>query len=116
MAENRERLGQESLQTEKYTKIVDVEAITKEPLSREVTTWMEKVEQNQTPMQTVNDSNGQPLLTPTTPINPKIVLPVTRKTFVHGFKKTIEEAGRWLSVFILRLIKIKKGNVKFKEE
>ena len=77
---------------------------------------MEKIEQSQIPTQTVNDSSGQPILAPTAPVNPKIILPVTRKTFVQGFKKAIEEAGRWLSIFILRLIKIKKGNVKFKEE
>ncbi len=32
------------------------------------------------------------------------------------FKKTVSEAGRWLSGFLLKLIKKKKGNVKFKLE
>lgn len=116
MAENRERSEQEFLQTEKYTKIIDFEAGIKEPLSREVTTWMEKVEQSQIPTQTINDNSGQPILMPSAPVNPKIILPVTKRAFVQGFKKTIEQAGRWLSVFILRLIKIKGGNVKFKLE
>jgi hypothetical protein len=118
MAENKERIIQEeNIKTGELNKIVDVEITGKEPLPREVMTWMEKVEQtSQTPITTVNDDNGQPILTPATPQNPKIVLPIDRKTFIEGFKKTVEDAGKWLSVFIFRLIKIKKGNVKFKEE
>lgn len=118
MAENKERiLQEENIKTGEINKLVDVEITGKEPLPREVMTWMEKVEQtSQTPITTVNDDNGQPILTPAMPQNPKIILPIDRKTFIEGFKKTIEDAGKWLSVFIFRLIKIKKGNVKFKEE
>jgi hypothetical protein len=87
------------------------------PVPREVKTWMEKVEQTQTnPVPLTDDKTGAPLLTPAAPSNPVIVLPTTRTTFTGGFTKTVNDAGRWLSEFILRLIKIKKGNVKFKEE
>jgi hypothetical protein len=82
----------------------------------EVKSWMQKMEEDPGTMKTVNDSAGQPLLTPSAPQNPKVVLPITRTKFIAGFKKTIDEAGRWLSTFILRLVKIKKGKVKFKEE
>ena len=56
--------------------------------------------------QIITDDQGQPVLTPSTPVNPKIVLPVTKSVFISGFKKSIQEAGRWLSV-LLRLIKKK---------
>lgn len=85
-------------------------------LPREVESWMERVEKDTTQLTTVSDQNGQPILTPAAPSNPKIQLPVTRKTFVAGFKKAIDETGRWLTAWIFRLIKIKKGQVVFKEE
>ena len=80
----------------------------------EVKTWMRRVEENTTAQ--VNDQGGQAILTPTTPVNPKVTLPVSRKVFVSGFKKSMGDAGKWLSAFILRLIKIKKGEVTFKTE
>lgn len=120
MPESRERnkeIPQNPIETQ--VKIVDIsrENADKETIPREVKTWMEKLEQasNSQP-QDVNDDAGQPLLTPVSPVNPKIALPVTRSTFVSGFKKTWLEAGRWLSVFLFRFIKIKKGNVTFKTD
>lgn len=116
MLENKERLIPKNIKPEITGKLTDVETINKEPLPENVMKWMERVEQtSQTPILTINDSSGQPLLTPAAPVNPKIVLPITRKTFSEGFKKTVENAGRWLSVFIFRLIKIKRGNIQFKE-
>lgn len=82
----------------------------------EIKSWMQKIEQDPTQMTTVSDDDSQPVLQPAAPTNPKLMLPTTREKFVEGFKKTLDEAGRWLSAFILRLIKKKKGNVKFKEE
>jgi len=102
---------------ETQVKIVDIgpENINKEPIPREIKTWMEKVEQaSASQPQAVDDASGQPLLAPSTPQDPKIILPITQSTFVAGFKKSFEEAGRWLSVFLFRFIKIKKGNVIFK--
>lgn len=120
MPELRERnkeIPQNSLETQ--IKIVDIgrENVGKEPLPREVKTWMEKVEGATPPQnQLINDAQGQPLLTTTTPQNPKITLPVTKSTFTAGFKKTWDDASHWLSVFVLRFIKIKKGNVIFKSD
>ena len=102
---------------ENKIRIVDVgrDNLNREPLPREIKTWMEKVEESSTTNQTfVNDDQGQPILSPSAPVNPKIVLPITRGTFLTGFKKSFQDAGRWLSVFFLRFIKIKKGNVIFK--
>ncbi|MBI2464621.1 hypothetical protein HYV64_00620 [Candidatus Shapirobacteria bacterium] len=82
----------------------------------EVKSWMQKIEEDPGQMKTVHDDSGQPVLVPTPNQNPKVVLPVTRARFVEGFKKTVNEAGRWLSGFLLKLIKKRKGNVKFKQE
>lgn len=82
----------------------------------EVKSWMQKIEEDPGQMKTVHDDSGQPVLVPTPNQNPKIVLPITRAKFVEGFKKTVNEASRWLSGFLLKLIKKKKGNVKFKLE
>lgn len=83
---------------------------------QEVKSWMQKIEEDPGQMKTVHDDSGQPVLVPTPNQNPKIILPITRAKFVEGFKKTFNEAGRWLSGFLLKLIKKKKGNVKFKLE
>ena len=120
MPESKERnkeIPQNPIETQ--IKIVDIgrENIGNEPIPREIKTWMEKVEaSSSTQPQQVNDDTGQPLLTPVAPQDPKIVLPVTRSTFVGGFKKTFVDAGHWLSIFLFRFIKIKKGNVTFKSD
>jgi hypothetical protein len=82
----------------------------------EVKSWMQKLEEDPANMKTVTDDSGQPILQTTAPQNPKIKLPLGRSKFVAGFKKTIDDAGKWLSTFILRLIKKNDGKVKFKEE
>lgn len=82
----------------------------------EIRRWIEKIEQDPSQQKIVNDINGQPLLQTITPVAPKIVLPVSRSKFVAGFKQKVNEAGKWLSTFVLRLIKIKGGKVKFEKE
>lgn len=114
MAENKERLTGEKVKVQKEP-MVDVEARKKAEVKGELKSWMEKIEESPTaqPVQ-INDSV---VLQPTAGTKSiKIVLPITRNTFVTGFKKSVSEAGRWLSAFIFRLIKIKKGEVKFKNE
>lgn len=120
MPESRERnkeIPNNSIETQ--VKMVDIgrENVSNEPIPREIKSWMEKVEQaSSSQPQTVNDASGQPLLTLTAPQDPKVVLPVTRSSFVGGFKKTWLDASRWLSVFLLRFIKQKKGDVTFKPD
>lgn len=84
---------------------------------REVRTWMQKLEEdpqinNQTQTNT-NDDNG---LQPIAPTVVKISLPTDRKTFTDGFAKPMDQAWRWLSEFVLRIVKQNQGRVKFKEE
>jgi len=96
--------------------MVDVqERAKKHEVPREIKTWMEKIEEDPGMANPIGDGDDNQLLTPTGSKNPKVQLPVTKGVFVAGFKKKISEAGRWLSTFILKVIKIKKGNVKFKE-
>jgi len=101
---------------ENKTGIVDIgqDNIGKEPVPRDIKTWIEKVEQASTSQSNTINDDGQ-----VTPINlsnqeSPVTLPLTKKTFVVGFKKTWLDASRWLSTFWLRFIKIKKGNVTFK--
>jgi hypothetical protein len=112
--DNKEILQQTQDKNEQKNLLLDVEARTKVP--ENIKNWLEKIEGDPVQMRTVNDDSGQPLLQTSAPQDPRVVLPITRQKFVAGFKKTIDEAGKWLSTFILRLIKIKEGNVKFKEE
>jgi len=116
MAENKEILNQTpEIPQNKPEGLTDVrERVGKVP--KEIETWMERIEKDPTKMKTISDVNGQPLLQPVSPQKPLIVLPITRGKFVAGFKKTMDEAGRWLSTFVLRLIKRKNGEVKFKKE
>jgi len=118
MAENKERLSSAVTTSEAEIKrpaeMVDERAELVVP--REVETWLQKIEKDTTQLSVVNDQNGQPILSPAAPSNPKIKLPVTRRNFVAGFKKPFEEAARWVSAFFLRFIRIKKGWVVFKEE
>jgi len=113
MAENKEILKQTTEEGKKPEGLVDVRS--REKIPKEIESWMHKIEKDPTKMKTVSDIDGQPLLQPATSQKPVIILPITRLKFVAGFKKTIDEAGRWLSTFILRLIKKKNGEVKFKE-
>lgn len=82
---------------------------------RELMSFLEKIELDPAQQSVVNDQN-QPQLTPTAPTNPKVILPVTRQTFVDGFRKTFDDVGSWLSRFLFREIKLKDGNVTFKTD
>jgi len=85
-----------------------------------VETWMRKIEEdptitkngNQSKIKGDDDTILQPIATTVT----KISLPTNKATFAQGFSKPTDNAWKWLSMFILRIIKKSKGNVKFKEE
>ena len=123
MPENRERIvPQETIrqQTEKQelsAVMVDLQKEKDVTIPREVKTWMQKVEedptltQNNQKVKGDDDSILQPIATTVT----KITLPEDKKTFTSGFGKPVDDAWRWLSTFILRIIKKNEGKVKFKE-
>lgn len=86
------------------------------PVPREVKTWMERLEED--PILRQNNQNGQTnddsALKPISSTPTKITLPTDKTTFTTGFSKPVNSAWRWLSEFILRIIKKNQGNVKFK--
>lgn len=116
MAENKERLvtTSEEKTGERGSELQDISTETTVRIPPEVRTWMRKVEEDPGQMKVVNDASGQPLLQTTAPQKPKVRLPVTKTVFIAGFKKAISETGKWLSTFLLRLIKLNEGQVEFK--
>jgi hypothetical protein len=81
---------------------------------REIDTWLQKHEKANTGVTKLGEDGGVKGNLATDEV--VIDLPVTRNTFAQGLKKPVDEVGRWLSTFISKLIKIKEGKVKFKEE
>lgn len=125
MPENKERINEvENIEnTQKFEErrnqtdeIIDLKE--KVTIPRGVKAWMEKVEedptlsQNNQKIKGNDDSILQPIATTVTKIN----LPIDKKTFTGGFIKPVDEVWRWMSEFVLRIIKKNQGNVKFKEE
>ena len=78
-------------------------------------TFLQRIEKDPTQQSVVNDAN-QPQLTPANFQNPKIIIPITRTTFVSGFKKSFDNVGLWLSHFFFREIKLKDSHVFFKPD
>tara|TARA_Y100000310_G_scaffold309875_1_gene354453 strand:- start:2 stop:376 length:375 start_codon:yes stop_codon:yes gene_type:complete len=104
------------------TQMIDVgrERAEEHPLPKKVEHWMTRLEKNKRPnddQQTVTDpKTGQPILKPTVSANPKIVLPISRQSWATGLRARVNMAAKWFSTFIFRLIKIKKGDVEFKND
>jgi len=88
----------------------------RQEVPKEVKTWLEEIEKDPSTRTIINPQNNQPILVSTSSSTPKMVLPITRMTFIKGFAKTIVDAGLWLSRYILRQIQIKKGHVLFKHQ
>jgi hypothetical protein len=123
MAENRERILEQppinQAEVRKpITEMVDLQKNREATVPREVRTWMEKVESEPTTLtqQPTNKGDDDSILQPIATTVHKITLPSDKKSFVAGFSKPVDEAWRWLSEFLLRVIKKNEGNVKFKEE
>ena len=84
-------------------------------IPKEVKSWMDEVEKR--PSVNVHDDNsGQTVLQTSDSSDDSYQLPIKRPKFIEGFKESVESAAKWFSVFILRVIKKKKGKVKFKQE
>lgn len=115
MADNIERIiGGESLPSEKEKgELIDLR---KAPIdaSPEVAGWLKTIGRDRTTIPEVLDESGLVMIPAQSPTYTQ--LSVTKTTFLNGFKKAIDEANRWLSIFLFRVIKKEAGNVKFKEE
>lgn len=120
MAEIKERLiiDNSTEKTGKPVEMIDLEKNREVIVPREVQSWMEKVEQDPD-LTSQNQNSTEPtdsILQPIATTVTKITLPTDKMTFSDGFNKPFDNAGRWLSEFVFRLIKKNKGNVKFNEE
>lgn len=104
-AQSKEGLGQ----------IYDRKSESKVP--KEIGTWLDKLERNQTTTQL--DPNASPTTAPAlqayNPVTTINQLPITKSVFIAGFSKHVTNVGRWLSVFIFRLIKKHDGQIEFKQ-
>jgi hypothetical protein len=115
MADNKERIiGEENLQTEKVAGGLIELRENSANVPREVESWLKKIERDPTVIKKVIDDSGQ--VVPVANTSAQTQLPVSRGKFLAGFKKSVNDTGRWLSVFLLRIIKKESGNVKFNEE
>jgi hypothetical protein len=110
--------GQKEEEIKKTGEMGDVRGRDLDKLPHEVESWMTRVEKKGSgDVKQINDDQGQPILTSVSnddDINLK--LPVTRTVFSNGFSLAVNKAGRWLSEFLFRWIKMKKNKVKFMEE
>jgi len=82
----------------------------------DVKNWMRKLEEAPQINQQSLGGKGQSPAGATDDQKIKTKLPTTRKTFVAGFSQAVNSAGKWFSETILRMIKIKKGEVEFKQD
>ncbi len=100
------------------TVMVDIQEEKKVFVPRKVETWMEKIEKDPVITRNNQKSNGDndSILQPIATAPVKISLSTNKKVFASGFSKPVDDAWRWLSEFILRVIKKNDGKVKFKEE
>ena len=122
MAENKEIINSNVVETGRIASPDIVDTRKDIELDPKVETWLRRVEKITPANDGIvrDDNTGQPIMTPSAPTNPVIQLPVTKSVFNQGFGKTVSDAGKWLSTFIFRFIKIKvktkKAVIKFKDE
>lgn len=83
---------------------------------REVSSWLKQIELQQPNQNLVINDQKQPPTVSLKSDDTGTKIKITRTVFGNGFKRAVTDAGRWLSVFVFRLIKMKKGKVVFKDE
>lgn len=97
---------------EKYP-VIDAEP--NPEVAKEIQSYVEKVEKEQFLAQPITDDYGQPLVSPPTPQQPKIVLPLTQNQYLLGFKQKVTESIRWLVTWCGRLLKILGNRADFRK-
>ncbi len=120
MAERKEELVNnqtvEKSRRQESGKIID-RLVPRDRRDHEVESWLEKIEKDPAQIQDQQMGNSATDLQAVAQKTDDLYqVPVTKSNFVDGFKLKIDEAARWLSVFILRIVKKKQGKVKFKQE
>ncbi len=89
-------------ESEKYTVIEEGEP----EVDKEIEPLVQKIEKEIYLSKPITDDYGQPLVSPPSPQNPKITLPVTKTVYDQGLTKKISESIRWLAEWCFRIIKI----------
>lgn len=112
MLENKERLSNEPLKPVATETLIDVRR--RMHVSGEVGEWLKKVGNIKPP--SVKDAEGNYLLRPVNTTDKVKDLPVSKEKFVSMLATKISEASKWFGTFLLRMIKMNGGKVKFKEE
>jgi hypothetical protein len=108
--ENQEKINKGE---QEESPLVDLDENQEAPVPREVESWLEKIEEEPDKNQQQNQGDDDSVLQPIYKVQ-QTILPTNKKTFSGGFNQKISHAGRWLSEFVLRIIKREKGKVKFK--
>ncbi|MCL5091181.1 MAG: hypothetical protein M1514_04180, partial [Patescibacteria group bacterium] len=76
---------------------------------------VQKLEEEIALTKPITDDGGQPLLSSSAPVAPKITLPINKNTYALGLKKKVNESVRWLAEWCLRIIKIFGDKAVFRE-
>lgn len=88
----------------------------KEPrVDKEIEPLIHKLEKDISLTKPIVDNYGQPLISPPTPQQPKIILPITQKTFTYGLTQKVSQSIRWLAEWCFRLLKIFGARATFRE-
>ena len=97
-------------------KIID-RLVPRDRRDHEVESWLTKIEEDPAQIQDQQMGSAATNLQAVSQKADDIYqVPITKRNFVDGFKQSLDEAAKWLSVFILRIVKKKQGKVKFKQE
>ena len=91
--------------------IIDLQPEEEEALPKNVESWLERHEKSGSGVSQISDDGSQQSTG-----DPITKLPGSKKSFARNLKKPVSEAGKWLSTFIMKLIKMKEGRVEFEEK
>jgi len=84
-------------------------------VDKEIEPLIHKLETDISLTKPIVDNYGQPLISPPTPQQPKIILPITPTTFAYGLTQKVNHSIRWLAEWCFRLLKIFGSRATFKE-
>ena len=95
-------------------KIPIVERVIPKEVGPEVKDWLTKVETGaeiQLPQPVTDDNTGQAIVSPATPQQVAVTLPLTEEEISLGLGYKVIDSIRWLAEWCLRLVKITHGKI-----
>jgi hypothetical protein len=98
--------------------LVDVAERRRATVPKEVESWLNKLERDPeiSPSQQSDPGTGAQVAQIKQNLRQRTKLGVKRSSFIAGFGQSVANVARWLSTFILRLIKKHEGDVEFEKE